>query len=114
MIQETMSADQGASMTRTTHGADIAENLAGLLQSAERQVKEWLGQREALARRVTELRDAANQLLQTIGEAPSRNSERQAAGARRNKRTMSASQRKAVSTRMRRYWAERRKQSAKL
>lgn len=113
MTHETTTNDS-AVVPAEPHITDITENLGRLLQTAERKAKEWLAQRQTLAQRVTEIRDTADHLLRelSIGDTPSaRAGRRVVAGTRgksRKKRTMSPSQRRAVSERMRKYWAERR------
>lgn len=107
---------------------DFAEDLGRLLGTAQAKASNWLNQRKNVIDELTQLRDTANQLLRDLtgelrassgggvkrgrraaahgGAVPPAS----AAGARTSgRRKMSAAARKAVSRRMRKYWAERRK-----
>ena len=109
--------------------ADFAEDLGRLLGTAQAKASNWLNQRKDVIDELTQLRDTANQLLHDLtGGGPltvARGRGRRkgangagappaaASGARTSGRPkMSAAARKAVSQRMRRYWAERRKAKA--
>ena len=106
---------------------EFAEDLGRLLGTAERKANDWLQQRSEVTKQLTVLRDRATALLQRLGsEAPfaagrrGRTSGRPpkaagaaGAGGARKRKGMSAAARKAVSERMRRYWAQRRKAEAK-
>jgi hypothetical protein len=107
---------------------DFAEDLGRILGTAQAKASNWLNQRRQIINELTKVRDTANRLLANLGggeasvaAAPrgarrgrpvgSRNS-RRATGARKGRRRMSAAARKAVSDRMRKYWAQRRRQKA--
>lgn len=106
----------------------FAEDLGKLLGTAEKKANEWLSQRQAVTKQLTELRDKANQLLERLGEAgregvrrgrrPGRppgtakaSTDTGAGGTRSRKRRkpMSAAARKAVGERMKKYWAARKR-----
>jgi hypothetical protein len=109
---------------------DFAEDLGRLLGTAQAKASNWLNQRKDVIDELTQLRDTANQLLRDLtgdGAARGRGAKRgrpraanggsvspAAAAASRTsgRRRMSAAERKAVSDRMRRYWAARRKAKA--
>jgi hypothetical protein len=108
---------------------DFAEDLGRLLGTAQAKASNWLNQRKDVIDELTQLRDTANRLLRDLtgGESPAgagtrgRRGRRRAANgttaaagssvapARPGRRKMSAAARKAVSKRMRKFWAERRK-----
>lgn len=121
---------------RNMEGAalDFAEDLGRFLGSTQRKAEEWLGQRNALTERLTQIRDAANGYLQQLtggtngaglGETratrrgrPAGSKVMAAAGSanpsgKRKRRGMTAAQRKAVGERMKKYWAARRKTGGK-
>lgn len=109
------------------HLADFAEDLGRLLGTAERKATEWLGQRQTIAERLTQVRDKANQLLQDlqagattlaaavrtrrgrpVGSKSKRNPAKVKTSVRkRTGRTFTAAQRKAQGLRMKAYWAKR-------
>jgi hypothetical protein len=108
---------------------DFAEDLGKLLGTAHAKASNWLNQRKNVIDELTQLRDTANQLLgELTGSAASKagraargrggrarasqNGAAAAARRARNRRPMSAAARKAVSIRMRKYWAQRRKAKA--
>ena len=111
---------------------DFAEDLGRLLGTAQAKASNWLSQRKNVIDELTQLRDTANQLLRDLtgGESSlasgtrGRRGRRAAANGasggavstatpgRAGRRKMSAAARKAVSKRMRKYWAERRKAKA--
>lgn len=122
----------------TGHGArasksivDFAEDLGRLLGTAQAKASNWLNQRKDVIEELTQLRDTASQLLEDLtgedaGRSKGANRGRppgargatgstrgEAVSRRAGRRTMSAAQRKAVSQRMRKYWAARRKAKAK-
>lgn len=79
----------------------VFQNLISNLRDAERQlVKQLNGIRDAIAS------------LESEGPG-ARGPRGRRAGGRRGRRGMSAAARKAVSIRMKKYWAERRKAKAK-
>lgn len=106
---------------------DFAEDLGQLLGTAQAKASTWLTQRQDVIDELTQLRDTANQLLhdltggvakgrEALTRGPRRGSRADgvatpadAGSRRRRRRTMTAAQRKAVSQRMRKYWAARRK-----
>ena len=78
------------------------QSLITDLRSAEKQLEKQLsGVRDAIAS------------LESGGDGQVRGRGRRAGAARGGRRSMSAAARKAVSIRMRKYWAERRKAKAK-
>ena len=111
---------------------DFAEDLGRLLGTAQAKASNWLNQRKNVIEELTQLRDTANQLLTDLagggvsGAAAVRAARRgrqkglnnggvtgATAGARKGGRPrMSAAARKAVSVRMRKYWAQRRREKA--
>ena len=112
--------NQGA----TARITDFAEDLGRFLGSAQRKAESWLGERKQVAKRLAEIRDTATQLLGQLGETTTRGRRGRLAAARNaaagndattrrgRRRGMSAAQRKAVSARMKKYWAARKKQRA--
>jgi hypothetical protein len=110
---------------------DFAEDLGRLLGTAQAKASNWMNQRKNVIDELTQLRDTANQLLRDLtgGTAPTaatrsrgrrgrrkttapRASAGTTGGRRTGRRPMSAAARKAVSQRMRKYWAARRKEKA--
>lgn len=45
---------------------DLAEDLGTLLGTTERKANEWLGQRKALAKKLSDIRDTADGLLRQL------------------------------------------------
>ena len=97
----------------------FAEELGKFLGTTERQATEWLGQRKAIVRQLTAVRDQATKLLKDLtGGAADMSAASVARGARttgqkRGRKKMSAAEKKAVSERMKKYWADRRAKGAK-
>ena len=109
---------------------DFAEDLGNLLGTAQAKASNWLTQRGNVIDELTQLRDTANQLLQDLTAGVTTGRQAVARGRRgasrveavatavdtaspgRRRRSMTAAQRKAVSQRMRKYWAARRKAKA--
>ena len=96
---------------------DFAEDLGRMLGTAERKANEWLSQRKAVTAQLTQLRDKATQLLQSIGDAPSPwaapkrrpgrpSGSTSPATVEPKKRTMSAKARKAISDAQKKRWAK--------
>ena len=106
---------------------DFAEDLGKMLGSARAKAEGWLGQRQAIVRNLTELRDTASQLLSELGQKAERAVRRgrkagRAAAAqvgaikrgpgrppgsgRKKKRTMSAAARAAISRAQKARWAK--------
>lgn len=78
--------------------------------SLQRALRELEAERTRVERQISAIADALRQLGGRVGRRG-----RGAAGltiGRRRRRRMTAAERKAVSERMRRYWAERRKAKA--
>jgi hypothetical protein len=115
---------QGAHASKTM--VDFAEDLGRLLGTAQAKASNWLNQRKDVIEELTQLRDTANRLLDDLaggmsaGRRAATRGRRRTSGAetvasadtrspRPGRRTMSPAQRKAVSRRMRKYWAARRK-----
>lgn len=107
---------------------DFAEDLGRILGTAQAKASNWLNQRKQVINELTRVRDTANRLLANLaaGDASMAAARRRArrrrpigsknsapsTGARKRRRHMSAAARKAVSQRMRKYWAQRRRQKA--
>src|SRR5262245_20378357 len=100
---------------------EFAEDLGRLLGAARVKAEGWLGQRKQIAKTLEGIRDTAGGLLAQLGHEAERvgrgmrsagaAGRGRAAGVVRRKRpAMSPAQRKAVSERMRKYWAARRKE----
>ena len=105
---------------------DFAEDLGKMLGSARAKAEGWLGQRQAIVKNLTELRDTASQLLSELGEkaqravrrgrkagqaaaaqvgAIKRGPGRPAGSGRKKKRTMSPAARAAISLAQKARWA---------
>src|SRR4051812_4689733 len=112
--------------TATTTGhkiEDFAEDLGRLLGTAQAKAEGWLGQRQQIANTLVGIRDTATKLLADLGHQAEAVVKRRGRPARSNtstdlapappskqkRRKMSAAARKAVSERMKKYWAGRRK-----
>jgi hypothetical protein len=102
---------------------DFAEDLGRLLGTTQAKAESWLDQRKDISKRLVGIRDTASQLLADIGidEArlpvlgrPKKKGVlariAETARKRRKRRPMSPAAKKALSERMKKYWAERRKQ----
>ena len=108
---------------------DFAEDLGKMLGKARAKAEGWLGQRQAIVKQLTELRDTASKLLSDLGHEAERAVQRgrkvgQAAVAkvrgikrgpgrpkgsgRKKKRTMSAAARAAISRAQKARWAKQR------
>lgn len=100
----------------------FAEDLGTVLGKAESKARGWLQQRKDIAKQLTAVRDKADELLReltggaarmaaVVNEARTRSAKGSATAPgtakRGRKRPMSAAERKAVSARMKKYWAER-------
>jgi hypothetical protein len=113
---------------------DFAEDLGRLLGTTQKKAEQWLGQRQALTERLTQIRDAASGYLEQltgVGKSASRRPlgatraggrargidvgglAPEPAGGKRKRKGMSPAQRKAVGERMKKYWAARRKAQSK-
>jgi hypothetical protein len=105
-------------MPRTrTKIEDFAEELGRLLGTAEAKARDWIEQRDQIAKSLAGIRDSATKLLADLGHEAQRVVRRGRTVARRataeassprRRRRMSAAQRRAIRERMKRYWAERR------
>jgi hypothetical protein len=104
----------------------FAEDLGKLLRQAQSKAEGWLGQRKAIAAQLTNLRDAANGLLQQLGVGGSRRPGRPrkpvaddgsssvaVSKPKRKRRTMSAEARAKISAAQRARWAKQKKASGK-
>lgn len=120
----------GARATKTM--VDFAEDLGRLLGTAQAKASNWMNQRKNVIDELTQLRDTANQLLRDLtggGASAATTGSRGRRGRRKasrprsaaaaasparqgRRRPMSAAARKAVSQRMRKYWAARRREKA--
>jgi hypothetical protein len=101
----------------------FAEDLGRLLGTARAKANSWLGQRQAIVKQLTQLRDEASTLLNQLGHqaaAAGRRGRRVAdafaegyqkrgagrpKGSGRKKRTMSAKARAAISRAQKKRWA---------
>jgi hypothetical protein len=90
---------------------DFAEDLGRLLGSTQAKAQGWMSQRQAIAKRLAEIRDMASELLADLGHGAARGFRR---GQRaqtgmstpvRAKRYLSAKARKAISDAQKRRWA---------
>jgi hypothetical protein len=103
---------------------DFAEDLGRMLGSARAKAEGWLGQRQAIATHLADIRDTASKLLTDLGHQaeravrrgrpagsgrgpgrPRRGPGRLAVPAVRKRRTMSAEARKAISEAQKKRWA---------
>jgi hypothetical protein len=103
---------------------EFAEDLGRLLGTARAKADRWLGQRQAIVKQLTGLRDEATTLLNQLGHeaaASGRRGRRAASalvagiqkrspgrpkGSGKKKRTMSAKARKAISEAQKARWAK--------
>jgi hypothetical protein len=118
----------------------FAEDLGKMLGTARAKAEGWMGQRQAIVKHLTELRDTAAKLLSDLGGgsesatvarrrgrpaasrtaappaaavAVKRGPARPAGSGRKKKRKMSAEARKAISDAQKRRWAAQRAAAAK-
>jgi hypothetical protein len=101
----------------------FAEDLGRMLGTAQAKAKGWMGQRQAIARQLQQIRDTAAALMTEMGaNATGRGRGRRrgrrslaagAAGAVRQTRQLSAKARKAISDAQKRRWAAVRAAKAK-
>jgi hypothetical protein len=103
---------------------DFAEDLGRLLGTTQKKAEEWLGQRKALAERLTQIRDAAAGYLQQLtgvstdtlrparrgpGRRPGSLNKAAAPAGRKRKRTMSAEAREKIRQAQLRRWAKQKR-----
>jgi hypothetical protein len=95
---------------------DFAEDLGRLLGNAQAKAQGWMGQRQAIAKHLAEIRDTASTLLADLGQQTQRGLRR---GKRayvtaattvtsvspQKKRKLSAKARKAISDAQKKRWA---------
>jgi hypothetical protein len=90
----------------------FAEDLGRMLGRARGKAEGWLGQRQAIVKNLTELRDTATKLLTDLGHEADRfvrrgrKPGRPAESGVRRKRTMSAAARKRISDAQKERWAK--------
>jgi hypothetical protein len=102
---------------------DFAEDLGRMLGTARAKAEGWLGQRQAIAKHLAEIRETASKLLTDLGHEAQRAVRRgrpagsgrgpgrpksgpgRRAGSGRKRRTMSAEARKAISEAQKKRWA---------
>ena len=102
---------------------DFAEDLGRILGSARAKAEGWLGQRQAIAKHLAEIRETASKLLTDLGHEAQRAARRgrpagsgrgpgrpkrgpgRQPGSGRKRRTMSAEARKAISEAQKKRWA---------
>ena len=106
---------------------DFAEDLGKMLGRARAKAEGWLGQRQAIVKNLTDLRDTASKLLADLGHeagravqrgrkagrtavaqisAVKRGPGRPKGSGRKKKRTMSAAARAAISKAQKARWAK--------
>jgi hypothetical protein len=106
---------------------DFAEDLGRFLGTVQTRATSWLGQRQAIADQLTQIRDTANEYLQQLGSegaqlaarfrkgrgrrpgsgrGPGRPPGSATAPAPRARRTMSAAARKRISDAQKERWAK--------
>jgi ElaB/YqjD/DUF883 family membrane-anchored ribosome-binding protein len=104
---------------------DFAEDMGRLLGQARNKAEGWLGQRQAIVKQLTQLRDEATSLLNQLGHqavAAGRRGRRAASAAvtrlqkrgpgrpkgsgKKKRRTMSAAARAAISAAQKARWAK--------
>ena len=109
--------------TTTEHKIEeFAEDLGRLLGTARAKAEGWIGQRQVIAKHLSEIRDTASKLLTDLGHeaqkafrggrpaggetpgTPKRGPGRPA-GSGKKKRTMSVEARKAISDAQKKRWA---------
>jgi len=118
MAKKARKADGWESSGKTV---EFAEKLGTFLGTTERQASQWLGQRKAIVQQLTAVRDQANKLLKELtgGAADMAvavgiaRGTRGAGKKRGRKKPMTAAEKKAVSLRMKKYWADRRAKTAR-
>ena len=89
---------------------EFAEDLGRLLGTATAKAENWLDQRKAIAKHLTEIRDTAGRLLGELGHKRQK-AARRVAKARQDapqRRKMSAKARKAISDAQKKRWAAKR------
>ena len=104
----------------------FAEDLGKLLGQAQSKAEGWLGQRKAIAKQLTNLRDAANGLLEQLGVGGRRRPGRPRKSVadagessvpvnrrKSKKRTMSADARAKISAAQKARWAKQKRTNAK-
>jgi hypothetical protein len=104
---------------------DIAESLGTFLGHAEAKWRSWHGEREAMVKAVTEVRDRATALLHEMGETGVPRAARAAgravkaaeetvtAARKVGRRAFTAAQKAEASERMRKFWAKRKRAAKK-
>ncbi len=113
--------------TKADGGAlgDIAESLGTFLGHAEAKWRSWHGEREAMVKAVTAVRDRATALLHEMGEsgvpkaAKAARAVASAAGGavkaakKIGRRSFTPAQRAEAAARMKKSWVDRRKRESK-
>jgi hypothetical protein len=103
---------------------EFAEDLGRLLGTAQNKAQSWLGQRQAIVKNLTELRDTATRLLSDLGheaqKAVGRGRPRKGATqyapapkSKKQRRKMSAKARAAISAAQKLRWAKHRAEAKK-
>jgi hypothetical protein len=98
---------------------DFAEDLGRLLGTARAKADNWLGQRQAVAKQLTAIRDTASSLLNQLGDLAARRRKKRGPGRPRKamgpratasgaypRRTLSAKAREAISRAQKKRWAK--------
>jgi hypothetical protein len=98
----------------------FAEQLGKFLGTTERQASEWLGQKKVIVQQLSAVRDQADKLIRQLSAGATDMAVAvgvvrgiKATGKKRGRKKMSAAEKKAVSERMKKYWAARRSKAAK-
>ena len=98
----------------------FAEDLGRMLGHARTKAESWMGQRQAIVKSLTDLRDEASKLLKQLGHRVSevpfpralggsgKRGPGRPKGGPKKKRTMSAKARKAISDAQKKRWAAQR------
>ena len=84
----------------------FAEDLGRLLGTAQTKANHWLGQRQAIVKHLTAVRDTASKLLTDLGHQAERTQKFAPAPlSKRKRRKLSAAARKAISDAQKKRWA---------
>src|SRR6266498_3537867 len=122
MAKRTKRVESGGSVEGAIGG--FAEDLGRLLGQARNKAEGWLGQRQAIVKQLTQLRDEASSLLNQLGDRAAAAGKRgrrvadsfvegfqrrgpgRPNGSGKKKRTMSAKARAAISRAQKARWAK--------
>jgi hypothetical protein len=122
MAKRAKGVESGGSMEGAIGG--FAEDLGRILGQARNKADSWLGQRQAIVKQLTQLRDEASSLLNQLGHQAAAAGKRgrrvadsfvegyqergpgRSKGSGKRKRTMSAKARAAISRAQKARWAK--------